>query len=309
MDKLQELEVVKHISNSFAQLERNEHKFLLLGGNGFLGNNLVDELQRRNISFTVCDKDDIDLTNDSSIVKIANVIIQEQITDLVCLASNVGIETFNNEKSALDASIDNIKMLTNIVNSIKYAKRNDLNVSWYSTSEVFGSFTDYANFTVTTQSCRSAYSQIKILGETFFKSMKMQGAVKNVHIVRPFNPSGRYQTRGVVFDMFNTALRYKKIIYRRNTTRMISDVIEFTKNSLNDMLLDESTENNYYDSSLSMELKTLAKIIQRYVLEKFNIDAKIIEIENDPSVQFRHIGNLSNFDNCKEKIYKILDQM
>ena len=102
------------------------------------------------VGMLACDKDDIDLTNDSSVIKISNVIIQEPITDLVCLASNVGIETFNNEKSALDASIDNIKMLTNIVNSIKYAKRNNLNVSWYSTSEVFGSFTDYANFTVST---------------------------------------------------------------------------------------------------------------------------------------------------------------
>ena len=117
------------------------------------------------------------------------------------------------------------------------------------------------NFNVSTKSCRNAYSQIKILGETFFKSMKTQGVVKNVHIIRPFNPSGRYQTRGVVFDMLKTALRYKKITYRRNTTRMISDVSEFTKNSLNDMLLDESTENNYYDLSLSMELKMLAEII------------------------------------------------
>ena len=165
------------------------------------------------------------------------------------------------------------------------------------------------NFNVSTHSCRNAYSQIKILGETFFKSMKAQGVIKNVHIIRPFNPSGRYQTRGVVFDMLNAAVNCKNITYRRNTTRMISDVSEFTKNSLNDMLLDESTENNYYDSSLSVELQTLAKIVQHYVSDKYNINVKTTEIESDSNVQFRHIGSLSTFNDCKDKIYRILDQI
>ena len=110
------------------------------------------------------------------------------------------------------------------------------------------------NFNVSTHSCRNAYSQIKILGETFFKSMKNQKIVKNIHIIRPFNPSGKYQTRGVVFDMYRNAVNDKEIFYRKNTTRMISDVSEFTRISLNDMLTDKSTEKNYYDLSLAVDL-------------------------------------------------------
>ena len=165
------------------------------------------------------------------------------------------------------------------------------------------------NFNVSTHSCRNAYSQIKILGETFFKSMKNQKIVKNIHIIRPFNPSGKYQTRGVVFDMYRNAVNDKEIFYRKNTTRMISDVSEFTRISLNDMLTDKSTEKNYYDLSLAVDLQTLAKIVQHYVSDKYNINVKTTEIESDSNVQFRHIGSLSTFNDCKDKIYRILDQI
>ena len=282
-------------------------KFLLLGGNGFLGSNLIDQLKIHKIEYISIDKNFIDLTDISSISKINQIISKNNITNIVCLASNVGIDIFNNE-NALNPALLNQMILSNFI-QILLNSNYKLDVTWYSTSEIYGSTKSCDDLHISTDDIRNSYSQIKILGETYIKQLYKQGVISNYHIIRPFNPSGKYQKKGVVYSMLQSAIKRRVISFNDNTTRMISNVQEFSQQSLNDILKKENTCVNYYDASLSMTLETLATIIQQFVKEKYNIDVKLMKMSFDAKIQYRHVGRIQTMDICKDKIYKILNQL
>lgn len=282
-------------------------KFLLLGGNGFLGMNLIDQLKIHKIEYISIDKKFIDLTDTSSISKINQIISENNITNIVCLASNVGIDIFNN-KNALNSALSNQMILSNFI-QILLNSNYKLDVTWYSTSEIYGSSKACDNLYVSTNDIRNSYSQIKILGETYIKQLYKQGVISNYHIIRPFNPSGKYQKKGVVYSMLQFAMKRRIISFNDNTTRMISDVQEFSRQSFDDILKKENTCVNYYDASLSMTLETLAIIIWQFVKEKHNIDVKLMKMPFDAKIQYRHVGRIQTIDTCKDKIYRILNQL
>lgn len=282
-------------------------KFLLLGGDGFLGLNLVEQLKCNDIQYLSIDKSSIDLTDVASVVEVNQLTTEHNITNIVCLASNVGIDIFNND-NALNAALKNQMILNNFIQILLNSKYK-FDATWYSTSEVYGSTTSCNELHVTSDDIRNSYSQIKILGETYIKQLYKQNVISNYHIIRPFNPSGKHQRRGVVYSMLSSALRDKKIFFNADTTRMICDVKMFSQQSLNDILKKQNTCIDYYDKSLSMTLETLALIISQFVKDRYNIDVQLVKTSPDIKMQHRHAGELQSVDVCKDKIYAILDQL
>ena len=111
---------------------------LLLGGNGFLGSGLQDELKQRSISFKSVDKEDYDLINYANMHRCVEDL--KDITHVVVLASKIGIELFNT--NPVSASKYNALIHEFILDAIKIAAKHykqAYNVTYYSTSEVYGS--------------------------------------------------------------------------------------------------------------------------------------------------------------------------
>lgn len=92
---------------------------LLLGGNGFLGTGLQDELRHRGICYKSVDKDDYDLINYANMHKC--VADMREATHIVVLASKVGIELFNTDP--VSASKYNSLIHNFIIDAIKAASK------------------------------------------------------------------------------------------------------------------------------------------------------------------------------------------
>lgn len=171
---------------------------LLLGGNGFLGRGLQDELAARNISFKSVDKEDYDLINYANMSKcVADL---KNTTHVVILASKLGIDLFNVNPvpaSEYNASIHKFTLDAIVAASKLYKKPYD--VTYYSTSEVYGSLenkydviTERAPYNFIENS-RYLYSYVKYKAESdYFKlNYEHPEIVSNVKIVHPFNVYGK----------------------------------------------------------------------------------------------------------------------
>lgn len=69
----------------------------------------------------------IDLRSRESISLVNDILDYYNIDCIINLASNVGINIFN-DNSALFAGIDNYKLLSNFIDVLKYVKRPNLNI-------------------------------------------------------------------------------------------------------------------------------------------------------------------------------------
>lgn len=298
-------------------------KILVIGGSGFLGTNLVQTIQScfPTNDIIILDKNkpqlhvskfiQHDLLSNKS-YEILTQLLDDNITDVIYLASNIGINLFNSTQ-ALDASMENSYMLNTFINVLRSYQRKTLSVTWFSTSEIYGSSNTFSNVQFTNSNARSLYSQIKYFGETALIELKKLNYIKNYHIIRPFNPSGKYQKQGVVYDMYKSAINSNIITYKNNTTRTITDVQSITQVYLNDILSDTDTCEDYYIDHIksyqcSLELKILAQLIASYIKEKYNITVDIQCDNTDSFVQFRHTNKLSTFNQAKNYIYNILNQ-
>lgn len=173
---------------------------LLLGGNGFLGSGLQDELKQRSISFKSVDKEDYDLINYANMHRCVEDL--KDTTHVVVLASKIGIELFNTDP--VSASKYNALIHEFVLDAIKTAAKHykqAYNVTYYSTSEVYGSLqnkddviTEHTPYSFIQNNNRYLYSYVKHQAETdYFKlNYEHPEIVSSIKIVHPFNIYGKY---------------------------------------------------------------------------------------------------------------------
>lgn len=173
---------------------------LLLGGDGFLGHGLQDELKARNITFKSIDKKDYDLVNYANLSKCIEDF--DGITHVVVLASKIGIDLFNS--SPVPASMYNKMLHKFIFDAVKLASKTykkAYNVTYYSTSEIYGSLNSIdsmisskSTYNFIKNHDRYLYSYVKYQAETdYFKlNYTRPDIVSCIKIVHPFNIYGKY---------------------------------------------------------------------------------------------------------------------
>lgn len=292
----------------------NQRKFLLLGGNGFLGKGLQDEFIRRGITFKSLDIADCDLTAPNSVEQLKNAF--QKWHNVVLLASKVGVRTFKtNPYRSYD---DNNKIFNNVKCAI-LKNGQPINIAYYSSCEIFGSRTSKDEFITLDSdirpinSDRGLYAKGKIESEN--EIIRMHSLFPSIFaeykIFRPFNISGKYQRRGVVFDMVKDAVTKQQITCCRDTTRTFTS-IDFASKRTCDILTQHG--NGVYhlvDDQNSVYISTLAKIVRSVLEDDYGIhDIDIIEMEPDNDVQFRNVSVVDlNIDCMRVKLKKIISDI
>ena len=102
----------------------------LIGGNGFIGHHILNAIDKENGNVQVVDKKDIDLTNESSIKKLRNILVSNQINAVVCLAA-----IKRQDGDSKEIFNDNNKITRNICRSLEEVS---CNVIYYSSCAVYG---------------------------------------------------------------------------------------------------------------------------------------------------------------------------
>lgn len=294
-------------------------KILLLGGNGFLGQGLQEELRNRSIDFKSVDKEDYDLAN----YKNLNGCIEDlkDISHVVILASKIGANLFmTNPVSSAKYNEQIHKFIYDAIvfASKKYSK--SYNVTYYSTSEIYGSLnsindviTENTSYDFIKSHDRYLYSYVKWQAESDYMKLNYEHPeiVSSVKIIHPFNIYGKNQKRGVVYDMILTALSKKTIIYADDTTRTMTGLKLASKMSVDSILSDKNHHLNVADSRCSLSMKSLAHIIND-ILDL--TDISIIKCLPDKLIRYRHVSKPDiNIELAKDvmrdEIFKLAEQI
>jgi nucleoside-diphosphate-sugar epimerase len=266
---------------------------ILLGGGGFLGQGLQEELRNRSIDFKSVDKEDYDLAN----YKNLNQCIEDlkDISHIVILASKIGSNLFmTNPVSSAKYNEQIHKFIYDaiIFASKKYSK--SYNVTYYSTSETYGSLnsindviTENTPYDFIKGHDRYLYSYVKWQAESDYMKLNYEHPeiVSSVKIIHPFNIYGKNQKRGVVYDMIRTALSKKTIGYSDDTTRTMTGLKFASKLSVDSILSDKNHHINIADNRCSLSMKSLAYIIKDTL--QLN-DINVIGYTPDKFIQYRH---------------------
>lgn len=290
-------------------------KALLVGGNGFIGSNLRDEFERKHVQFDTMDIMDEDLTRSNSFMvkKLCGV------THVFLLASKIGADLFN--KTPIEPYYDNIMILYNCINaiqeaSIKYGLK--YHVVWYSSSEVFGSTTknevifEDSDVKLNMSNPRTLYSIVKLTGEFLLKKMFDDRQIKALTILRLFNISGKYQRRGVVYDMIDSAIANGKIEFSDDTTRTITSVKSMINQTFDAVFNNNSgiVVRNITDDENSVFMEDLANVIQEYLISRNVVEkVDIVKMGPDKFLQYRHTGHVSNGDICRRTMSRVIKEV
>lgn len=268
-------------------------KILLLGGDGFLGQGLQEELLSRNIDFKSIDKKDFDLINYANLDKCVDEL--KDATHVVILASKIGAELFNT--NPVSSSKYNEQIHKFIFDAIKIASQKystAYNVTYYSTSETYGSLnsindviTNNTPYDFIKNHNRYLYSYVKYQAESeYFKlNYKHPEIVSSVKIIHPFNIYGKNQKRGVVYKMIKSALVNSTISYSRDTTRTMTGLKFASRSSVDVILSDVNQHANIADNRCSLSMKSLAHIIKDILMLN---DIELVETSTDKLIQYRH---------------------
>lgn len=301
-----------------------KNKILLLGGNGFLGKGIQNELQKRNINFKSLDINDVDLSTTDGQIFLTNFLKENNYDNIVILASKLGAKLFNSQPQL--AANYNKSLYNNIIQScfnVMINENKQLSITYYSTSECFGSLNsideiilDKSMYRFNLENPRYlyAYNKYQIEKKLFDFQKVYPKLLQSVKILRPFNIFGKNQQRGVVYDMIFSALTSQKIYYSDNTTRTFTDIDLASKISVNKILSNENCKLNIVDDKNSLTMESLANIINSILKEKFNIESKLINLPVDIFIQYRHTSKPdSNIEltknNMKNSILELATQI
>lgn len=285
-------------------------EFLLVGGKGFLGKSFARWAVHEGHVCETVDQEEIDVAAGPK--QLSDLLLARPGCHVLLLASKVGAKLFRS--LPVSAWTQNSRILANMVEAVGVAGRCVGSVSWFSTSETYGSSwkriqnwrsafkLDYSN-------PRSLYSQCKLAGETAFSSLLECGSLEKLRIFRPFNVFGPEQRRGVVYEMVESALKDGVVYYSAKTNRTLTPASYFAEIVGKSILSDEKSmvvDVSVPEYSVTMELlaKTIAKILKRNGL------TEEVEIEADPpdaAVQRRHTGRVHCFK-CPAKLEAELEK-
>lgn len=239
---------------------------LLLGGNGFLGKGLQDELRERNVKFRSIDIDEIDLSTPDSVQSLTDIL--KDFTHVVMLAAKIGREIFETDP---DTNADyNKRIFMNVVSAMDLASdrfKKKFDVTYYSSSEVYGSMKSRNDIITTNtppnvnQIGRGKYAYEKLHAENYLRKMyNSNQVIENLKIIRPFNVSGRYQQRGVLFDMVKSLKTKNEIWFSDDTTRTLTSA-DYAKRVGVDIILSNKSTLVNLSENVSMDMHDLACMV------------------------------------------------
>lgn len=272
-------------------------KVLLLGGNGFLGKNIQEELSRRQISFVSRDIDDYDMSEKASISCIIDDLIQS--THIVVLASKIGAKLFETDAEAAGKYND---MLTdNFIDALIKAAllyHMSWNVTYYSTSEVFwsqqsaDSVIDHnSRFNIDMSNLRSLYSFVKIKAELVLKSLSNSHfAVNALKVIYPFNIVGKHQKRGVAYDMIKDLVTTGKISYAYDTVRTMTSARIASKMACDAILCEKDLRQLQADNRCTVSMKMLAEVVQHVI----KMPCEFVELPADKTIRYKQVSRFED---------------
>lgn len=276
-----------------------KNKFLLIGGEGFLGKGLQEELSNKCIRYKSIDIHNYDLTKPENIQYLVNDL--HDITHIVLLASKVGAYLFEDEENAKQAGIENRLIFENVIEAVKTAYsiyKKQFVFIYYSSCEIFWSLKNKKTYidldtpvNYNMDITRSCYAHEKYRAEQVLKKLHEENTcLKSVRILRPFNISGKYEQRGVVYYMLYSALKTNTICYNRDTTRTITPDWIARQLAVEYSLIDnnEYSVHHLVDSNNSFTLKWLATMIKYVLEEKYRFkNIKLKSNKPDKTIRYR----------------------
>ena len=297
---------------------------MLFGGEGFLGKGLQDELYKREIAFKSIDimKDSIDLADETCIGKLVDELLD--VTHIVLLASKVGAELFNDDSKAEEAYRENVAIAKNVLTAVKqaslrYSKK--FSFTYYSSCELFGnvdaeSKNQQKPYMISTSKKRYLYSKAKADFEDELKALLKcnDSPLSDVKIIRPFNVYGKGHKRGVAWKMIYDSLTKKEISYADSTIRTMTSLSLASKLAVDAILDNRNLDVNVVDERCCTTMKTLAKVVQKLLIDKYDIHAKLKQLPEDDYIRQRQIGQLQMnandlLDIMEPDLLKLIDQL
>lgn len=256
-----------------------KRNIIVLGGDGFLGINLCKLIKRNGFEVYSLDKtSDCDLTTPAGQQMLVDIISKQQSADvdIVMMAAQLGSKLF--DETPLDPFRQNLKInsmcldtFAKVVNQLN----KHLHISFYSTSEVYGNIQTPTNITndlsisIDPSYSRSLYAQEKLLMETQLHYFKEIGIIDSLRIFRPFNVSGAYQKRGVVYEMVKSLIKYNAIYYTEGQSREIT-FIDYATQFAYDKIINRingtfniTQKNHIYLKDLANCIKNCAMLIDK----------------------------------------------
>ena len=278
---------------------------LLLGGSGFLGSGVREQLAAKQLSVKNLDISDFDLASSSAV---ASLVAELKDADCVAvLAAKLGIKLF--AESPVSAAIANHAIDRNVLAALKDASKKyskKYNVTYFSSSELYGSMksendlisdaTEY-NFNIPTD--RQLYAKMKYEAEVAFKN-ELDSADSTLNffkVLRPFNVYGKNQKRGAIFEMVKSALLNNVIYYSASTVRTFTDIRFFSKEAAEMIVAEKSYDKNIADARCTLCMKTAARIVN----DVLGLDCSLVEMPADKLVQYRQVSILNtNYEEVRQ---------
>ena len=298
-----------------------DKNILLLGGNGFLGKGLRDELSNRNINhdwidingIDECDDRYVDLTDETYNEKLLDFL--NDATHIVILAAKVGRNLFNADP--IPSAKYNKRILNNVISNMEYmhTKYNkSYDVTFYSTCEIYGSQKSPNDIiTLSTKPSfidddRKEYSIQKFDAELELKEMFFLGTLlNNLKIIYPFNVSGKYQRRGVVYDMVESAYTKGTIWYNDDTTRTLTSAKYAQVEATNIILRDNFGRYNLTEN-ITVYMEELAHEVANIVGNIKNESIEIIKQPPDDKIRYRQTS-LNNGSYNNKTLYRVITEV
>lgn len=286
-----------------------QKEVVVLGGAGFLGTSLCEALWQKGIKPIVLDKSlgcDLATTAGKETLKKAIVSADSRDgIDVVMMAARVGARLF--DSSPLQPFKENKAINDNCIDAILDCARwtNGINVVFYSTSEAYGN-ADLAHIErrrptiVDPMHARSLYAQEKLMAETMLNYYRSIGAIKSLCIFRPFNVSGKWQKRGVIYEMVKSAVNSGVIEYAEEQTREVTFVQDATRQAL-DAILHRVEGTFDMTSKMHVALEDLACCV-KVALAKLDAKYSTLAVRPmvNPSQYIKTRGTVSLLDSREE---------
>lgn len=215
---------------------------LIIGGNGFIGKNLVEcFLQNSDYKIVLIDKNVQNLEQNERIVLYEcdvssyniKFILEKYRPDIIInSAATVGVNVV--KLSPSECCKNNYAITKNIIGSIMQVNEYKPHVIFFSSSEVYDFSTEDKKLVSETRDINSrfAYGICKLQEENEYIKAHDAGYI-NVNIMRLFNIVGRYQSYGFVIPDMIKSLKEEHAIHVRNSYRAFCSVHFLTHTILN----------------------------------------------------------------------------
>ena len=166
----------------------------------------------------------------------------------------------------------------------------DYDVTFYSTSEIYGSL--YSKERVISDSSkakttgvgRGLYSSQKLDAELSLLSSVGENGMARVKIIRPFNVSGKYQRRGVVYEMVKSAFENGSIWFSDDTYRSFTSIGYASKTAADIILSDDVVVEKNISENLTFSMEEIASLIRDEIGDD---EIKIVRKEPDAAMRYR----------------------